>query len=66
MDIISNLRLDEYREMAEAVRTQPEEEGIARFLEIEEDLEKVARAAAECACDLDNHIQFLIDESRGK
>jgi hypothetical protein len=66
MDIISHLRLDEYREMAESVTTQPEEEGIARFLEIEEDLEKLAWAAAECACDLDNHIQFLIDESRGK
>jgi hypothetical protein len=65
-DVISSLNLDKYRTVAETVTERTEAEGIAQFLAIEEDLKKLARAAKECASDLDNHIQFLIDERRGK
>ncbi len=65
-DVISSLDLDKFRAIAETVTERTEAEGITHFLEIEEQLKKIARAAKECASDLDDHIQLLIDERRGK
>jgi hypothetical protein len=65
-DVISSLDIGKYRAIAEAVPAGTETEGIAQFLQIEKELLKIARAARECACDLDTYIEFLIDERRGK
>ncbi|HET6324465.1 MAG TPA: hypothetical protein VFG04_07175 [Planctomycetaceae bacterium] len=65
-DIISSLQLDEYRQRAQRVTTQSEPIGITQFLEIEERLEAVGRAASECALDLDAYEQWMLDCSRGK
>jgi hypothetical protein len=65
-DVISSLQLDQYRQRAERVTTQSEPVGISQFLETEEQLEAVARAASECAGDLDAYEQWMLDYSRGK
>ena len=46
--------------------TLTEGQGIALFLEMEEDLYQIGRALGELAADLDGHIQMLVDEARGK
>ncbi len=65
-DVISSLDLDQYRVIAESVLERTEAEGISQFLEIEELLEKVGRAARECAGDLDRYIDAEIDIRRSK
>lgn len=65
-DVISSLDLKPYRAIAATVLERSEAEGIAQFLKIEEELEKIGRAARECARDLDSYVELLIAERRGK
>ena len=58
--------LDAWREEAATITSFSEGQGIAVFLEMEEDLYRIGRALAELASDLDGHIQMLVDEARGK
>ncbi len=65
-DVIESIDLGTYRTIAETVTERPEAEGIAEFLAIEEQLKNIGQAARECSGDLGAHIDFLIDEARGK
>jgi hypothetical protein len=55
-DVISAFQLDRYRQAAEDVTKQSESAGISQFLEIEEQLERIARAGSECTSDLQGYV----------
>jgi hypothetical protein len=65
-NVLSSLDLKPYREIAESVLERTEAEGITHFLAIEEELEKIGRAAKECARDLDHYVEFQIAARREK
>jgi hypothetical protein len=65
-DVIASLQLDRYRQVADSVTTQSESAGISHFLQVEQRLEAIGRAASECASDLEGYNQHMIDLMRGK
>jgi hypothetical protein len=65
-DPLSSENVEAWRAKAETIMTLTEGQGIAIFLEMQEDLYQIGRALGEMAGDLDGHIQMLIDEARGK
>ena len=63
---LSSSVIDAWRAKEKTIMGLTEGQGIAVFLEMEADLNQIARAVGELAFDLDGHIQMLVDEARGK
>lgn len=64
--LLKTLDLEKYYSRAETSLEKPEHEGIAIFLDTENELKHLANAAYECALDLDGYITFMVDYLRGK